>query len=50
MIKVESRQQPMIKIDTKEKELKYVLNLVLPVLPATETLMMVVAAVAPVAI
>ncbi len=50
MLKVESRQQPMIKIGTKEKELKYVLNLVLPVMMATETLMMVVAAVAPVAI
>ena len=29
MLKLESRQQPMIKIGTKEKELKYVLNLVL---------------------
>ena len=29
MLKIESRQQPMIKIGTKEKELKYVLNLVL---------------------
>ena len=50
MIKLESRQQPMIKIDTKEKELKYVLNLILPVMMATKTLMMVVAAVVPVAI
>ena len=29
MLKLESRQQPMTKIGTKEKELKYVLNLVL---------------------
>ena len=29
MIKLESRQRPMTKIGTKEKELKYVLNLVL---------------------
>ena len=29
MIKLVSKQQPMIKIGTKEKELKYVLNLVL---------------------
>ena len=29
MIKLESKQQPMTKIGTKEKELKYVLNLVL---------------------
>ena len=29
MLKIESRQQPMTKIGTKEKELKYVLNLVL---------------------
>ena len=49
MLKIESKQQPMIKIGTKEKELKYVLNLVLPVMMATETLMVVVAAV-PVAI
>ena len=50
MLKVESRQQPMIKIDTKEKELKYVLNLVLLVMMATETLMGVVMAAVPVAI
>ena len=29
MIKLVSKQQPMIKIGTKEKELKYILNLVL---------------------
>jgi len=29
MIKLESHQKPMTKIGTKEKELKYVLNLVL---------------------
>ena len=29
MLKIESRQQPITKIGTKEKELKYVLNLVL---------------------
>ena len=29
MLKLESKQQPMTKIGTKEKELKYVLNLVL---------------------
>ena len=29
MIKLVSKQQPMTKIGTKEKELKYVLNLVL---------------------
>ena len=29
MIKLVSKQQPMIKIGTEEKELKYVLNLVL---------------------
>ena len=50
MLKIESRQQPMTKIGTKEKELKYVLNLVLLVMMATETLMGVVVAVVPVAI
>ena len=48
MIKFISKQQPMTKIGTKEKELKYFLNLVLPVMMVTETLMGV--AVAPVVI